>query len=222
MRMQLSLRSMLLLVTIAGLLIGNVVLLAQLREARLELQRLHAEVGYLRPSESSEIAAVRVASEEPLVWRARVRVPPGTAYRLAYSALWRQATASPDWFAAQPLPEGESLVTLKVGKDARDERWKLSTVVQHQGRVGRMGTTLPEPISGVFRGSSDVVSAGVSGTTTVRPCGESLRLFDERFFSGQSLLLYGDSGPSEDLIGVFAELQPDIGPLSPLGSDDDR
>jgi hypothetical protein len=76
-----------------------------------------------------------------------------------------------------------------------------------------MGTALPDEISAVFRGHYDVMSAGVARQTVTRPAGQPLRILDERFFSGQSLMLYGDRPPGEDLIGVYAELQPDTGPL---------
>ena len=42
----------------------------------------------------------------------------------------------------------------------------------------------------------------------------ALRLLDERWLVGEGgLLLYGDRPPERDQIGVYAELQPDTGPL---------
>ena len=79
--------------------------------------------------------------------------------------------------------------------------------------MSRSGTTLPDEISAVFRGTHDVLSTGVGRQTVTRPNGQSLRLLDERYFSGESLMLYGDRAPKEDLVGIYAELQPDIGPL---------
>ncbi len=213
MRYQVSLRGILSSVLVTGVVLGYALNYRRMSRAESELQRLRQEVGYLEPSESTEIAAVRVAMDEPMVWQVRVRIAGKQRYRVAYSAVWLQNTGKPDWFAAQPLPEGESLVTLRVMKDPRDEQWRISTVVRHEQGTNRIATVLSEPISGVFRGSHDVMSHGIGRRTVVRPIGDSLRILDERYFSGTSLLLYGDQAPEADLVGVFAELQPDIGPL---------
>ncbi len=86
-------------------------------------------------------------------------------------------------------------------------------MIRHADGVSRIATALPDEISSVFRGSHDVISAGVGRQTVTRPGGDPLRIIDERFFAGNSMLLYGDRGPSEDLVGVFVELQVDKGPL---------
>ena len=66
----------------------------------------------------------------------------------------------------------------------------------------------------MFRQSHDVISTGVGKTTVAVAKTESLRLVDERWLIGEAgLLLYGDRSPEQDQIGVYAELQPDIGPL---------
>lgn len=211
---QVTIRGLLLIVALLGFGLSYSTNLIRMRVAEAELTRLRQEVGHLDASEPDEIAAVRVAAEEPLTWRTRIRIPRGQAYRLAYSALWSKATAEPEWFAAQTLPAGESTVTVRVLKDPRDDRWKLTTIIQHAEGVSRIGTALPDELSAVFRGTHDVMSTGVGRQTVTCPVGQSLRILDERYFSGTSLLLYGDSGPHEDLVGVFAELQPDIGPLA--------
>jgi len=66
----------------------------------------------------------------------------------------------------------------------------------------------------VFRGSHDWLRSGVSNETSTKPVGESLRLLDERVLVGEgAMMLYGDGPPADDMIGVFAELQPDIGAI---------
>jgi len=212
-RPQISLRMLMIITLVCGLSVAYAMNFRRMRTAEAALQQLRTEIGYLEPSRDDEVAAVRVVVDEPLVWQARVRVPAKPRYRVAYSAVWRESTSKPDWFAAQPLPEGESVVTIRVMKDPRDDQWRISTIVRHLGGTGRIGTVLPDDVSAVFRGSHDVVSGGVGKQTVLRPSSESLRLFDERYFSGASLLLYGDRAPEADVIGVFAELQPDIGPL---------
>jgi hypothetical protein len=211
--MQLNLKTLLLIVLICGLVFALVANYGRMRVAETELEKLRTEYGYLEPSEANEIAAVRVVVDEPLVWQARVRVPAKQRYRVAYSAVWRASTSKPEWFAAQPIPEGESVVTVRVMKDPRDDQWRISTIVRHAGGVGRIGTVLPEDLNKVFRGSHDVVSSGIGRQTVHHQAGRALRIFDERYFSGPSLLLYGDRAPEADVVGIFAELQPDIGPL---------
>lgn len=212
-RWQVSIRDLLLLAAMVALVLSYASNLRRMRTAEAELARLRDEVGYLQAGDEDEIAAVRIASEEPLTWQTRVRVPKGKPYRVAYSALWRESTAAPEWFSAQPVPAGESIVTVRVLRDPRDDRWKITTIVRHLDGVSRSGTTLPDEISAVFRGTHDVLSTGVGRQTVTRPNGQSLRLLDERYFSGESLMLYGDRAPKEDLVGIYAELQPDIGPL---------
>ncbi len=212
-RPQLTIRSLLLLIAVIGLAFSYINNFQRMRTAEAEVARLRDEVGYLQAGGEDEIAAVRIVSEEPLTWQTRVRIPKGKPYRVAYSALWREATGSPQWFAAQPVPAGESIVTVRVIKDPRDDRWKMTTIVRHVEGVARIGTALPDEIAAVFRGAHDVMSTGVGRQTVTRPGGQSLRILDERYFSGQSLMLYGDRAPKEDLVGIYAELQPDIGPL---------
>ncbi len=214
-RPQITIRGLLILMATIVLTITYVGNFIRMRSAEAELARLRDEVGYLEASDADEIAAVRVASTEPLVWQSRIRVPKGAAYRVAYSAVWGQAKQAPEWFAAQRVPEGESLITVRVLKDPRDDRWKITTIVRHAGGVSRIGTALPEELATVFRGTHDVMSTGVGRQTVSRPAGESIRLFDERYFAGSSMLLYGDQGPAEDLVGIYAELQPDDQPLNP-------
>lgn len=212
-RRQLSLRSLLVTVAAVGFGLSYVSNFYRMRSAEAELTRLRDEVGYLNGGGANEIAAVRLDSDVPLVWQTRVRVPQGKPYRVAYGALWQEARQKPQWYAAQPVPAGESLVTIQVLKDPRDERWKIVASVRHEGGLGRIGTTLPEEIAEKLRTPHDVVSSGVGRRTETRADGDSLRLLDERFFSGRSLAFYGDQPPKEDLVGVFAELQPDVGPL---------
>ena len=217
---QISIRGLLVLVALVGFAISYVINFSRMRSAESELATLRDEVGFLKPSDVGEVAAVRVLADEPLTWQTRVRIPDGQSYRMAYSAIWAASTQSPEWFAAQPMRSGESTIIVRVLKDPRDDRWKMSTIIRHADGVSRIATALPDEISNVFRGSHDVISAGVGRQTVTRPAGDSLRIIDQRFYAGDSMLLYGDRGPSEDLIGVFVELQADNGPLSATARDD--
>lgn len=211
---QVSIRGLLMLVALVGFAISYAINFSRMRAAEAALGKLRDEVGYLQPSDVGEVAAVRVLADEPLTWQTRVRIPAGHSYRMAYSALWTASKQAPEWFAAQPMRPGEATIIVRVLKDPRDDRWKMSTIIRHADGVSRIATALPDEISSVFRGSYDVISAGVGRQTVARPGGQSLRIIDERFFAGDSMLLYGDRGPSEDMVGVFVELQVDKGPPS--------
>jgi hypothetical protein len=219
---QVSIRGLLVLVATVGFVISYAINFSRMRIAESELAKLRDEVGFLQPSESDEVAAVRVLADEPLTWQSRVRIPAGQMYRLAYSALWTASKQAPEWFAAHPMRPGESTIIVRVLKDPRDDRWKMSTIIRHADGVSRIATALPDEMSSVFRGSHDVISAGVGRQTVTRPGGDPLRIIDERFFAGNSMLLYGDRGPSEDMVGVFVELQVDRGPLAAASATSSR
>lgn len=214
-----SLLQLLLALSVVALACGYVVTLSRLRSAQNELLRLRNELGYLEASGDEEIAAVRMTSDQPMTYRVRVRVPAKPAYRIAYSSLWPELSAQPDWFAAVPVPVGESLVIVRILKDPRDDRWKITTLVRgdlagESSGTRRMATVLPDEHTTIFRGSHEWLRAGIPRKTTLAPVGQSLRVLDDRALVGPGAqVLYGDRPPEQDTVGVFAELQPDIGPL---------
>ncbi|TWU54635.1 hypothetical protein Poly51_33540 [Rubripirellula tenax] len=213
---QFSLRETLGLVTIAVLVAGLITATKRLRSAERERDLLRNEVGYLTPTDADQIAASRAPSDQPLTYRVRVRVPEAkTKFRLAYSSIWPAGESSPMWFSAVPIVAGESLVTVRIMEDPRDGRWKISTIVGTSSGTRRMATTLPPDQVPVFRGSHEVLSTGIPrGETFAAAISESIRVLDERWLVGEgSLLLYGDRPPDADQLGIFAELQPDTGPL---------
>ena len=176
---------------------------------------MRREFGYLAETSPGQIAAARAPSDQPLTYRLRVRIPNDSrAYRIAYSSHWPQRSTVPQWYGAVPVPAGESIVTVQIHEDPRDHRWKISTVVSASIGTKRMATVLPPEHVDVFRGSHDVISTGIGRETLAVASSQSIRLLDERWLVGETpLLLYGDRAPEEDQIGVYAELQPDIGPL---------
>jgi hypothetical protein len=211
---QLSLRELLLLIAVFALAAAYAIAAGRNYRNQNELVRLRREVGYLAPSDSDQVAAVRLTSDQPLTYRLRVRVPDSPRYRVAYSSLWPKATSAPDWYAAAPLPAGESVVTVRILKDTRDDRWKITTLVQSDAGTKRIATVLPGEQSDVFRQSHDVVSAGVGRQTVALDKSKRLRLLDDKWLVGEGgLMLYGNKPPQRDQIGVYAELQPDIGTL---------
>ncbi|WP_286177643.1 hypothetical protein [Stieleria mannarensis] len=211
---QFSLTWLLMLLLVIALASAYLVTVARLRTAEAELSRLREETGYLPPSAEDEIAAARLTSDQPMTYRIRVRVPASPPYRIAYSSVWPEAKAAPVWFGAVDVPPGESVVTVRILKDPRDDRWKITTLRRSVDGTRRMATVLPQNHVEIFRGSHDWLSAGVSRQSSTRPVGQSLRLLDERVLVGEgAMMLYGDRPPAEEMVGVFAELQPDSGAI---------
>lgn len=209
-----SLRGMMLWVLVIALVVALIWADKRRRFAEAELAKLRLESGYLNASTSDEIAASRFPSDLPLTYNFRVRVPESPRYRVAYSSVWRKEDAAPTWFSAIDLPAGESVVIVRVLEDPRDERWKITTLVRSSRGTKRMATVLPDDHVKAFRGSHDAISMGVKQETVKVPKDESIRLLDERWLVGEgAMLLYGDRPPSRDQIGIFAELQPDVGTL---------
>jgi hypothetical protein len=211
---RLSLREYIELITIAMLAIGLVMTTLRLRRSEANVAKLRSESGYLAETGPGQIAAARTPSDQPLTYRVRVRVPPSPPFRVAYSSLWPRQSPNPQWFGAVPVPPGESLITVRIDEDPRDRRWKITTQVGTAERTKRMATVLPADHVGIFRGSHEVVSTGIGRKTYAQNSAEPIRLLDERWLVGEgSLLLYGDRAPQRDQIGVYVELQADIGPL---------
>ena len=173
------------------------------------------EFGYLSNTLPGQIAAARAPSDQPLTYRLRVRAPETLqGYRVAYSSHWPQNSSGPQWFGAVEVPAGESIITVRIMEDPRDHRWKIATSVAAANGTRRMATVLPQEQVEIFRGAHEVLSTGIGRQTLAVGADQSIRLLDERWLVGETaLLLYGDRAPDEDQIGVYAELQPDIGPL---------
>lgn len=212
-RLRLSLREYFGLITIAALAVGLWLTSSRLSTLQDELKGIRAQYGYLAESLPDQIAASRSPADAPLTYHIRVRVP-SLGYRVTYSSIWPKDSLAPNWFGAVPVPTGESLVTIRIMEDPRDHRWKIATMVGSPSGTNRMATVLPDDHASVFRGSHQVISTGVSRETLAVNASKSIRILDERWLVGEGgLLLYGDRAPNRDQIGIYAELQPDVGPL---------
>jgi hypothetical protein len=187
----------------------------RLRETQRQRDQLRIEVGYLADGDPDQVAATRVPLDQPMAWKFRVRVPPGEPIRLACGTLWPREQAVPVWNGAQAMPEGESTVLVRIMRDPRDDRWKLSLIVRNATTTLRLSVGLDDRQAAIFRSSFDTLGGGIGGETVFANPGDSLRLLDQRWLSGDGgLLLYGDRPPVSDVDGVFVELQPDVGPLN--------
>ncbi|MEM8669590.1 MAG: hypothetical protein AAGG48_18835 [Planctomycetota bacterium] len=211
-----SLREFFGLATIVILAIGLFFSSRQSSKLKDEVDRLRLETGYLSDTEPGQIAAARVPTDQPLAYRVRIRVPEGSQdYRVAYSSIWEKGKNAPNWHSAIPVPPGESLVTLRILEDPRDNVWKISAILVSKDRTRRMATSLSAEQVAIFRGSNDVLRTGVGRETLAVDDDKSIRILDERWLVGEGgLLLYGDRAPDQDQTGVYAELQPDVGPLN--------
>ena len=214
-RWSMSLREYMGLLTIVILMLGLVFSIQRLRRLEVEVVKLRTETGYLQQTDAGQIAAARAPSDQPLTYRIRVRVPAGSIkFRVAYSSVWPRQSVGPEWFGAVPVPPGESVVTIRILEDPRDKKWKIASLVASVEGNQRMATVLPPGHVQVFRGSYDVLSTGLGRETQSAQPTESIRLLDERWLVGEGgLLLYGDRAPEIDQVGIYAELQPDVGPL---------
>lgn len=217
-----SLRTLLATATFIALVAGNAISIYRLREAREELSQLRLEVGSLHQVPKDQLAAIRMTADLPLTYKFRVQtplppknparwnspIPSRSHYRIAYSTILPRGRTQPEWYSAITVPPGESVVTIRIAEDPRDEIWKISTLVQNATSTRRMGTVLPDDHTEIFRASHDVISTGVARQSVTAPADKAIRLLDERWLVGeQALLLYGDRPPDDDQIGIYAELQ---------------
>lgn len=224
-----SLRTLFAATTFIALVAGNAISIFRLRDAREELSQLRLEVGSLHEIPNDQLAAIRMPADLPLTYKFRVQTPlpperserwnspspPRSSYRIAYSTILPRGRTQPDWYSAIAVSPGESVVTIRIAVDPRDELWKISTLVQNATSTRRMGTVLPDAHTKIFRASHDVISTGVARQSVTKPADGAIRLLDERWLVGeQALLLYGDRAPDEDQVGVYAELQSTDEPLS--------
>jgi hypothetical protein len=207
-----SLREALGLMTIAILAVGLWSTSMKLRNQENELRVMRQEFGYLAPSRSDQIASSRIPSDQPLTYKMRVRLPRelpgGLSYQLVYSSLWESGKTFPAWFGSVPVPQGESLVTIQILNDPRDGKWKIAAVVSATEGTSRIATGLPPPHEVIFRGSHDVISTGLGRETSLVSVGETIRLLDERWVVGNQGVMLDGGPPREDLVGVFAQLEP--------------
>ncbi|QDV11219.1 hypothetical protein CA51_10800 [Rosistilla oblonga] len=203
-----SLRGLLGLVVVVTMVGSHFYTSWKLRQAMVQLKQLRSEVGYLNETDRSKLVVAVVPTDEPLTWKIRVRTPALQSYQIAYSTLWPAGSAEPTWYSGQPLPGGESLVTLRLFSDPRDNRWKIITLVRNQGNLWRMATVLSDRQAALFRGSHDAIRGGIQAETVVA-AGRSLRVIEEKWFAGDGgLMLFGQEAPDDDIDGLFAELQP--------------
>lgn len=214
-RPRISLLALIGWVTVIALVFNTIRSQRTIRRLQNEVEQQRDEVGYVRPSGPDEIAAARAPSDEPLVYKFRVRVPDlPRKYRLAYGTIFPKGKSAPQWHGAVAVPPGESRVIVRIMEDPRDRQWKVAAIVAGAEGTRRMGTVLPDDQVTIFRGSHERMRTGVDRETVIAPAESAIRLLDERWLVGEgALMLFGDRPPDRDQIGVYAELQCDRGTL---------
>lgn len=203
-----SLRSGLLLMAFATLVLSHLWTSAQLRETRTQLLQLRSEAGYLNLEDDDDVIAVRVPTDQVLTWRYRVHIPDDAQGRLSYSTYWPANEAEPAWYGVQTLESGESVVTVRIAEDPRDKTWKIGTIIRCGENTLRMASSLPEEHAQLFRQSHTTFSGGVGYEQWSGPPDQPVMLVDDRWpdAAGGSLL-YGGTAPESALRGVFVKLE---------------
>ena len=203
-----SLRGVFIVLTLVVLAVSHWWTSIRLFHAENEVRRLRAEVGFISEPDTSKLAAIRVPSDQPLTWKVRVRTPSLQPYQIAFGTLWPGGATAPEWHSSVVLDEGESLITLRLMEDPRDERWKIVAIVTQDGTVRRASAPLDDRQTAVFRGSHNTIRGGIQSEVAL-PAGQGVRVIEDKWFTGEGgLLLFGESMPDDDIDGVFAELMP--------------
>lgn len=213
---RLGLGTLVLWITILGLVMANGFTIRRLRRAEAERDALRNQVGYLNVADASVLAAVQIATTEPLVWKYRVQVPARGRFRFAYGTKWPAERGRPRWISAVSMPPGESIVLVRVMQDPRDAVWKLVCLLQQGEMTLRQATPLSARQTELFRSSTDTFRVGVGQETQTASEDETLMVIDQRWLAGESgLLMYGAGPPEADVDGIFGALQADEGALNP-------
>lgn len=210
-----TLGTVLLWTTLAALVLANGFTLRRLRRAEAERDALRAQLGHLTVRDDGQLAAVQVATTEPLLWQYRVQIPRRGDYRFSYGTVWPARAARPRWVSAMAMPAGESTLIVRIMQDPRDQVWKLVCILRQGEATVRQSTALQPRQTELFRTSTDTFRLGVGRETRAVDADQSLTLIDQRWFVGEAgLMMYGAGPPKADIDGVFGVLEADEGALN--------
>lgn len=212
-----SLRTLLILVAIAGVVIGSYVVGTRLKQAERELKALRDETGRLSISDRSQVHVINVAVEEPNTWRWRMFIPKGQKYSWNLAAenipqLEVPQQAGVKAISNEPYWErdNEVLVTATLRR-AVDGHWRLaveSRIGDSQNQMGGGPLEIPaEKLAwNIERASTDGRVAGSRGTQLYEP-GRPIILLQRRPLARQA---DGSYRPSPDpMPGFMIWLQPE-------------
>lgn len=217
MRARYSLRTLLILVAVAGVLIGSYVMGTRLKQAERELKALRDETGRLTIGDRSQVHVINVAVDEPNTWRWRVFIPKGQKYSWNLAAedipqLDVPQQAGVKMISNEPYWErdNEMLVTATLRRQD-DDHWRLtieSRIGDSKNQMGGVSLKIPaENLAWNTEGAStDGRVAGSRGTKLYEPR-RAIILLQRRPWARQP---DGTHKPSPDpMPGFMIWLQPE-------------
>ncbi len=130
-RFRYSLSTLLLLTTIACLAITVALLWREVRPLREEVRRLRDEVGELYVEDPTKLHAIRVNSDNELVWKWRLWIPEGKRYKLRAEGGKVPSEGFPrSGGTTYLITPGETVVEYRIVKDPRSDSWRGSLHAQ--------------------------------------------------------------------------------------------
>ena len=221
MRARYSLSTLLILVAVAGVLIGSYMLGTRLRRAERELKALRDETGRLTISDRSQVQVINVpgadVTDEPNTWRWRLFIPKGQKYSWNLAAenipqLDVPQKAGVKVISNEPYWErdNEVLVTATLRRQD-DDHWRLtieSRIGDSKNQMGGVSLKIPaEKLAWNTEGAStDGRVAGSRGTELYVPS-RPIIFLQRRPVARQP---DGSSKPSPDpMPGFMIWLQPE-------------
>jgi hypothetical protein len=207
----------LILVAVAGVLIGSYVMGTRLKQAERELKALRDETGRLTIGDRSQVHVINVAVDEPNTWRWRVFIPKGQKYSWNLAAedipqLDVPQQAGVKMISNEPYWErdNEMLVTATLRRQD-DDHWRLtieSRIGDSKNQMGGVSLKIPaENLAWNTEGAStDGRVAGSRGTKLYEPR-RAIILLQRRPWARQP---DGTHKPSPDpMPGFMIWLQPE-------------
>ena len=222
MRTRYSLRTLLILVAVAGVIVGSFVVGTRLKQAQRELKVLREETGRLTIGDRSQVHVINVAvddvtGDEPSTWRWRLFIPKGHKYSWNLAAenipqheVPQEAGVKAVSYESYWERDNEVLVTATLRRQD-DQHWRLSVesrIGESRNQMSGGSLEIPaEKLAWHTRGAStDGRVAGRSGTQLFEPNGPII-LLQRRPLARQP---DGSSKPSPDpMPGFMIWLQPE-------------
>lgn len=128
---RLSLRELLLIVTVVAACVGLFVVASRQKKAESELRVLREEVGQLTIEDEKKLHAIALDTDEPNSWKWRLYIPKGHKYfwHVAYEDIPRDDLPKAATSGVSNMPywetDNEVLVTAKL-RQSEDGNWRLS------------------------------------------------------------------------------------------------
>lgn len=203
-RLRLSLKSMLVAVTMIAIAFAFIQLSSELRPLRTEVQRLRDETGQLTIENRKRIHAIQIATDYPLAWKWRVYIPAGKKVRVAHQNHKIPKDGLPQakdtYYLSGPL---EFVVKVTIDKQP-DGKWR--TAISRDGITSYR--TFPEDaITWLTKGDSGSSLRQVGRSVSVEETGRPMVLLRKRVFynSGGSIPPTNEPAETDGLLIWLAE-----------------